>query len=59
MLQWVKDPTVAAWVAVEVCVQSLAKELIYAADVAIKRKKILCNSILFYSFKILILRRGQ
>ena len=34
---WVKNPTIVAWVFVEVRVRSLARELPYASDVAIKK----------------------
>ena len=39
MVQWVKNPTAAAWVAAMAQVQSLAWELPYARDAAIKKKK--------------------
>ena len=37
MVQWVKNPTVATWVAVEAQIQSPAQELLYATGVAIKK----------------------
>ena len=37
MTQWVKNPTLAAWVTEEMWVESLALELPYAVDMAIKQ----------------------
>ena len=39
MAQWVKNPTVATWITVEVWVLSLAQELPYAVGMPIKKKK--------------------
>lgn len=39
MAQWVKNPAGTAWVIVEVQIQSLALEPLYATSAALKKKK--------------------
>lgn len=39
MAQWVKNPAGTAWVIVEVQIQSLALEPLYATSAALKKKR--------------------